>query len=327
MDVSVVRRDARIETQHAQQVFGECRRDRTDRGGTDDRQLGPAEQKRRQSSEGISYENVNASRLRKGARHLGQRERPAHRHDAAGDPDAEHRQRSRESTRDAGGRSEDARSDRDADDHRDRAPQTEPSGKHTWGKGGRCKPHDREPGCETTRRGTLTVHPFGCAQYPAVTPIYVIRAETNGNPRRSIARSVSVPGRISMCRACWKFTAPAANRYRPGDRPAIVNRPTLSVCTTTESLAGIQLRRVTAPSPVPDVLLEPRTRAAVARPAVGASGERVEGLRSLRPMTASTDFGNRSQRRHFPMTRHQCRDGNGTDPPLHNALTAKDNAG
>ena len=125
VDPAVVRRDARIESEHSQQVFGERRRDRAERRRANDRQLGPAEKERRKTSPRIANEDEDAARLGECAGDLGQRERAAQRDDSAGDPDAEERKRTRQSIRDARRRSEDPRADRDADDDGDGAPQTE----------------------------------------------------------------------------------------------------------------------------------------------------------------------------------------------------------
>src|SRR5262249_9933990 len=94
----------------------------------DDRELRPAEEKRRQPAPRVANENVDAASLGERAGDLGERQRAAERHDAAGDPDAEERQRSWQPLRDAGRGSEDSRADRDADDDGNRAPQPELAG-------------------------------------------------------------------------------------------------------------------------------------------------------------------------------------------------------
>src|SRR5262249_47024766 len=101
-----------------------------------DRELGPSEEEGGETSPRVPNEDVNSAGLGKGAGDFSQCESSAQRDDAAGHPNAEERQRSRQLLRDAGRRAEDAGSDRDADDDGNRAPKAEGARKSLgWGGG------------------------------------------------------------------------------------------------------------------------------------------------------------------------------------------------
>ena len=125
VDVVVVRRDGRIEAEHAHEILGERRGDRAERRRANDRQLRPAEEKRRQPAERLVNEDEDAARVGKRAGHFGQRQRAAQREHSARHPHAHQRQRPGQPVGDAGRRAEDPGADRRADDDGDGAPEAE----------------------------------------------------------------------------------------------------------------------------------------------------------------------------------------------------------
>src|SRR6202171_4057803 len=122
MDVSAVRGHSRIVSENANEVFGEGRGDRAERGRADEHELGPAEKKGRQPSPRLSNEDVDSAGTRKHTGDLRQRQRSAKSEDPASEPDREQRKRTSHLIRDARRRSKNSRANCRADQNGDRAP-------------------------------------------------------------------------------------------------------------------------------------------------------------------------------------------------------------
>src|SRR5262249_10692490 len=115
----------RIDAEAPQQILAEDYGDAAEGVGADQHEFGPTEQKRCQPAPAFAEVGVKPSGFRERGGELAEREGAAERDRAAQDPQQQHHRRIRDFLRDAGRRPEDARSDRDADDEGNRAPQPE----------------------------------------------------------------------------------------------------------------------------------------------------------------------------------------------------------
>ena len=110
------------------QVLGEDRGDGAERGGPDDGELGPAEEKRRQRPEPLEDVGEHPARPRHRRRQLGVGQRAEQRDQPAHHPGEQHRPRLVQPLRDAGRHAEDAAPDRGPHQHRDGAAEAEVAG-------------------------------------------------------------------------------------------------------------------------------------------------------------------------------------------------------
>ena len=117
-----------IDAERPQAILAEDDGNPAERGGTNDDELGPAEQKRGRPAPALAKIGVESTALGQSRGQFGERQRPAQGDDAAEHPQAEHHRRARHQSRNAGGRAEDAGPDRDADDEGDTAPEPERAG-------------------------------------------------------------------------------------------------------------------------------------------------------------------------------------------------------
>ena len=114
-----------IDAERPQEILAEDDGNPAERGGTNDDELGPAEQKRGRAAPALAKIRVEPTALGQSRGQFGERQRPAQGDGAAQHPQAEHHRRARHQSRDAGRRAEDAGADRDADDEGDAAPEPE----------------------------------------------------------------------------------------------------------------------------------------------------------------------------------------------------------
>ena len=85
--ISAVGRSSRIMTRDANEILGECGRDRAKRCGANHHELRPPEQKRSETSPRFPDEYVDATGVRICSCSFGESQRSAEREESTGDPD------------------------------------------------------------------------------------------------------------------------------------------------------------------------------------------------------------------------------------------------
>ncbi len=119
----------RREGKEIAEVFGEDGGDGAERGGADDRQLGPPEEKGRERAEPLEQVGEHPARPGQRRGQLGQGQGAEQGDDAAHHPGDHDGTGFLQASRDTGGHPEDAATDGGADQNRDGAPQAQVAGK------------------------------------------------------------------------------------------------------------------------------------------------------------------------------------------------------
>ena len=152
VNVAAVRKNSRVVTEYAQQVFRKSRGDGAECCRANDDELGPAKEKCRQTSPGFANENVDPTGSRERSCNFSQREGTTENKETAGKPDREQREWARKFVGNARRRAKDSRADRRADEYCDSAPQPETARQRRSAYEGRVSPG--------ARRGILRANGF-----------------------------------------------------------------------------------------------------------------------------------------------------------------------